>query len=284
MGKHLPEPVRQVRRPRPLDTRPGEGNGVERLAGRVALITGAASGIGKATAERLAAEGAAVMITDVDDEGGKGLVSELDARGRRAAYLHLDVVAEPEWQRAVEGAVEQFGRLDVLVNNAGVRGEPEPIEETSLASWDRSISVMQTGVFLGLKWAAPALLESGHASVVNISSIFGASGGFGTSPAYHAAKGAVRSLTKTAALRWAKRGIRVNSVHPGFIDTPLLHPDAAGEPLGYGKFHRAILDVTPLGRLGRPEEVAAGVAYLASDDATFVTGSELYIDGGYMAR
>jgi NAD(P)-dependent dehydrogenase (short-subunit alcohol dehydrogenase family) len=155
-----------------------------------------------------------------------------------------------------------------------VRGEPEPIEETSLESWDRSITVLQTGVFLGMKWAAPALLESGHASVVNISSVFGASGGFGTSPAYHAAKGAVRILTKTAALRWARRGIRVNSVHPG----------SACEPSRSGKFHQAILDATPLGRLGRPEEVAAGVAYLASDEAAFVTGSELYIDGGYMAR
>jgi NAD(P)-dependent dehydrogenase (short-subunit alcohol dehydrogenase family) len=260
------------------------GAAMDRLAGRVALITGAASGIGKATAERLAAEGAAVLITDIDDEGGKAVASEFDARGRQAAYLHLDVVSEPDWQRAVEGAVEQFGGLDVLVNNAGVRGEPEPIEETSLASWDRSIAVMQTGVFLGLKWAAPALLESGRASVVNISSVFGASGGFGTSPAYHAAKGAVRILTKTAALRWAKRGVRVNSVHPGFIDTPLLHPGPGSERPGSSRFHRAILDVTPLGRLGRPEEVAAGVAYLASDDAAFVTGSELYIDGGYMAR
>jgi NAD(P)-dependent dehydrogenase (short-subunit alcohol dehydrogenase family) len=257
---------------------------MERLAGRVALITGAASGIGKATAERLAAEGAAVVITDIDDGGGKAVAVELGGLGRPAAYLHLDVGSEQEWQRAVEGAVEQFGRLDVLVNNAGVRGEPEPIEETSLADWDRSIAILQTGVFLGMKWAAPALLESGHASVVNISSIFGASGGFGTSPAYHAAKGAVRVLTKTAALRWAKRGIRVNSVHPGFIDTPLLHPDASCEPSGSAKFHQAILDVTPLGRLGRPEEVAAGVAYLASDEAAFVTGSELYIDGGYMAR
>jgi NAD(P)-dependent dehydrogenase (short-subunit alcohol dehydrogenase family) len=257
---------------------------MERLTGRVALITGAASGIGKATAERLAAEGAAVMITDVEDQGGKAVAEELGALGRRAFYLHLDVVSEPEWQRAVEGAVEQFGGLDVLVNNAGVRGEPEPLEKTSLASWDRSIAIMQTGVFLGLKHAAPALLESGRASVVNISSIFGASGGFGTSPAYHAAKGAVRVLTKTAALRWAKRGVRVNSVHPGFIDTPLLSPGSAFDQPGSGPFHRAILDVTPLGRLGRPEEVAAGVAYLASDDAAFVTGSELYIDGGYMAR
>jgi NAD(P)-dependent dehydrogenase (short-subunit alcohol dehydrogenase family) len=256
---------------------------MERLAGRVALITGAASGIGKATAERLAAEGAAVMVTDVDD-GGKTVASELAYRGQRAAYLHLDVVSEPEWQEAVEGTAEQFGGLDILVNNAGVRGEPDPIEQTSLANWDRSIAILQTGVFLGMKHAAPALLNSPHASVINISSIFGASGGFGTSPAYHAAKGAVRILTKTTALHWARKGIRVNSVHPGFIDTPLLQADSTGTGLRSGRFHQAILDSTPMGRLGRPEEVAAGVAYLASDDASFVTGSELYIDGGYMAR
>ncbi len=257
---------------------------MERLAGRVALITGAASGIGKATAERLAAEGAAVMVTDIDDDGGKAVASGLACRGQRTAYLHLDVVSEPEWQRAVEGAAEQFGGLDILVNNAGVRGEPDPIEQTSLANWDRSIAILQTGVFLGMKHAAPALLSSPHASVINISSIFGASGGFGTSPAYHAAKGAVRVPTKTAALHWARQGIRVNSVHPGFIDTPLLQPVSAGADPRSGRFRRAILDCTPMGRLGRPEEVAAGVAYLASDDASFVTGSELYIDGGYMAR
>lgn len=125
---------------------------MERLAGRVALVTGAASGIGKATAERLAAEGAAVMVTDVNDEGGKTVACELGARGRQAAYLHLEVASEREWQRAIEGVVEQFGGLDVLVNNAGVRGEPEPVEETSLASWDLSIAVLQTGVFLGMKW------------------------------------------------------------------------------------------------------------------------------------
>jgi NAD(P)-dependent dehydrogenase (short-subunit alcohol dehydrogenase family) len=267
----------------PLTPGTEKGNDVERLAGRVALITGAASGIGKATAERFAAEGAAVMIADVNDEGGKALADELGYRGR-AAYQHLDVASEQEWQRVITGTVEQFGGLDILVNNAGVHGEPAPLEETSLADWDRSIAIMQTGAFLGMKHAAPALLRSGHASVVNISSIYGASGGFGTSPAYHAAKGAVRVLTKTAALHWAQQGIRVNSVHPGFIDTPLLDPVLGPERTASSEIYQALLSVTPLGRLGRPEEVAAGVAYLASDDATFVTGSELYIDGGYMAR
>jgi NAD(P)-dependent dehydrogenase (short-subunit alcohol dehydrogenase family) len=252
---------------------------MERLTGRVALVTGAASGIGQAVAERLAAEGAAVMVTDVNDADGKAVAGEI---GPRAAYLHLDVATEQDWEQAVAGTVEQFGGLDVLVNNAGVHGEGTPLEEVTLANWDRSIAVLQTGVFLGMKCAAPALLKSAHASVVNISSIFGASGGFGSSPAYHAAKGAVRILTKTAALHWATEGIRVNSVHPGFIDTPRLRP-MAEQPESAAMF-QAILDVTPMGRFGHAEEVAAGVAYLASDDATFVTGSELYIDGGYTAR
>jgi NAD(P)-dependent dehydrogenase (short-subunit alcohol dehydrogenase family) len=256
---------------------------MERLVGRTALISGAASGIGKATAERLAAEGAAVMVTDLNDAGGESVVAALTNGGARASYRHLDVVSETEWQEAVNDTVDKFGGLDILVNNAGVHGEPEPIESTTLASWDRSIAILQTGVFLGMKWAAAPLLKSSHASVINISSIFGSSGGFGSSPAYHAAKGAVRILTKTAALHWAREGIRVNSIHPGFIDTPLLRPDSIENQTGSRQIHQAILESTPMGRLGRPEEVAAGVAYLASDDATFVTGSELYIDGGYMA-
>jgi NAD(P)-dependent dehydrogenase (short-subunit alcohol dehydrogenase family) len=257
---------------------------MDRLAGRTALITGAGSGIGKATAKRLAAEGAAVMVTDVNDDSGHPVVAELTESGSRARYCHLDVGSEADWRAAVGRTVEGFGGLDILVNNAGVHGEPEPLESTTLASWERSIAVLQTGVFLGMKWAAPALLRSPHASVINISSIFGASGGFGSSPAYHAAKGAVRILTKTAALHWAREGIRVNSIHPGFIDTPLLRPDSIENRTGSSQIHQAMIDCTPLGRLGRPEEVAAGVAYLASDDATFVTGSELYIDGGFMAR
>ncbi len=257
---------------------------MQRLEGRVALVTGAASGIGRETAERFSAEGASVMLTDVNDAAGAEMAERLGKNGGRAGYVRLDVVSEDDWGAATRQTVHQFGGIDILVNNAGIPGDREPIETTSLESWERSIAILQTGVFLGMKWAAPALLESSHASIINVSSIYGASGGVGGSPAYHAAKGAVRVLTKTAALHWAERGIRVNSVHPGFIDTPLLGPASARTQADRAQIFDTILDSTPMRRLGRPEEVAAGIAYLASDDSTFVTGSELYIDGGYMAR
>ena len=250
---------------------------MNRLTGRVALVTGAGSGIGAAIAWRLASEGAAVLVTDVQDEAGMQVARAIGESGARAAYVHLDVTSEADWQAGVAVAVGDLGGLDILVNNAGL-GDLAAIEDTLLADWDRTIGVDETGVFLGMKAAAAALAASGHGSVINISSIFGTSGGFGTSPAYHAAKGAVRTLTKNIALHWADRGVRVNSVHPGFIDTPMLD-QARGTPI-----EQVMLEVTPMSRLGQPAEVAAGVAYLASDDASFVTGLELYIDGGYTAR
>lgn len=248
-----------------------------RLDGRVALVTGAASGIGKATAIRLAEEGAAVVVTDIQDEAGQGVAKEIATAGGRAVFVHHDVTSEQEWQSALDRARDDFGGLDVLVNNAGM-GDIKVIEETTLEEYERTIAIDQTGVFLGMKLAAELLAASEHASVVNISSIFGTSGGFGTSPAYHAAKGAVRTLTKNVALHWATKGIRVNSIHPGFIETPILEAAKGTE------FEAAMVGLTPMGRLGQPGEIAAGVAYLASDDASFVTGSELYIDGGFIAR
>lgn len=250
---------------------------MDRLTGRVALVTGAASGIGRACALRLAQEGAAVVVTDIADDAGEQVAQQIRDDGGQAVFLHHDVTSENGWLAAVERASAEYGRLDVLVNNAGM-GDLATIEETSLADWERTIAIDQTGVFLGMRTAAELLKASGHGSVVNISSIFGTSGGFGTSPAYHAAKGAVRTLTKNVALHWATEGVRVNSIHPGFIDTPILD-GTKGTP-----FEEAILAMTPMGRLGLPEEVAAGVAYLAGDDSSFVTGSELYIDGGYIAR
>ena len=250
---------------------------MRKLDGRVALITGAASGIGKACAERLAAEGAAVLATDIQDEAGEAVATGIRDAGAHAVYVHQDVSSEDEWIAAVERATSELGRLDILVNNAGI-GDLAGIEDTTKEDYDRTIAITQTSVFLGMKHAGDALKASGNGSVINISSIFGASGGFGASPAYHAAKGAVRILTKNVALRWATEGVRVNSVHPGFIDTPIIE-QALGTPV-----EEAMLASTPMGRLGRPEEVAAVVAFLAGDDASFMTGSEVYVDGGYLAR
>ena len=250
---------------------------MNRLEGRVALVTGAASGIGKATAQRLVEEGAAVLVTDIQVDAGEATAAGLREAGGRAAFFRHDVASQTDWEAACARAVEEFGALDILVNNAGM-GDIKPIEETTLAEWDRTVAIDQTGVFLGMKVAAPHLKASEHASVINISSIFGASGGFGVSPAYHAAKGAVRTLTKNVALHWATEGVRVNSIHPGFIATPILE-QARGTAIWDG-----MTALTPMAHLGRPEDIAAGVAYLASDDAAFVTGLELYIDGGYMAR
>jgi NAD(P)-dependent dehydrogenase (short-subunit alcohol dehydrogenase family) len=250
---------------------------MNRLDGRVALVTGAASGIGKATVERLAAEGAVAVVTDVQDDLGEQTTAALRDGGAEALFVHLDVTDEASWQAAVERVVGDRGRLDVLVNNAGM-GDLAPIEETTKADWERTIAIDQTGVFLGMKVCGEALKASGRGSVINISSIFGTSGGFGVSPAYHAAKGAVRTLTKNVALRWATEGVRVNSIHPGFIRTPILDQAKGTE------VWEAMTSMTPMGRLGEPEEIAAAVAYLASDDASFVTGLELYVDGGFIAR
>ena len=250
---------------------------MQRLTGRTAIVTGAASGIGKATAQRLASEGANVVVTDINDVAGRAVVAELKGQGYTASFMHHDVADANDWQQVIDDTVAAHGSLGILVNNAGM-GDLLDIDEAPIEDWARTIAIDQTSIFLGMKLASPHLKASGYGSVINISSIFGISGGFGTSPAYHAAKGAVRTLTKNVALLWAQQGVRVNSVHPGFIDTPIL--DAAkGTP-----FEKVMIDLTPMGRLGRPEEIAAAVAYLASDDASFVTGCELAVDGGYLAR
>ncbi|UBI07025.1 SDR family oxidoreductase [Corynebacterium falsenii] len=248
-----------------------------RLTGRTALITGSASGIGKAAAERLAAEGANIVVADVQDDLGEEFVKELETQGTKAIFVHHDVTSEDEWQKVVDRAVEEFGALDILVNNAGL-ADKHSIDDESFEEWQRTINVDLSGVFLGMKVAGPALKKSGHGSVINISSIFGTSGGFGSNPGYHASKGGVRTLTKNAALRWAQEGVRVNSVHPGFVETPFVK-DLKGTPQD-----KWIIDNTPMGRYAQPEEVAAGIAFLASDDSTYVTGLELYIDGGFIAK
>jgi NAD(P)-dependent dehydrogenase (short-subunit alcohol dehydrogenase family) len=242
-----------------------------RFDGRVALVTGGASGIGKATATRIAAEGGSVVIADVQDEAGAAVVAAIKTARGTAAYVHLDVTDEQGWTDAVASTLDEFGGLDILVNNAGI-GDTQPLEVTTVDTWNKVVAVTQTSVFLGMKAAAEALKRSGHGAVVNISSMYG-NVGSGVSPAYHSAKGAVRLLTKTTALGWAKEGVRVNSVHPGYIDTPIL-----------GDTDRDMLvGATPMGRLGQPEEIAAMITFLASDDASFATGAEFVIDGGYTA-
>lgn len=242
-----------------------------RFDGRVALVTGGASGIGKATAERIAREGGSVVIADLQDDAGAEVVEQIEGDGGKAAFEHLDVTDDKGWADVVASTIDRFGGLGVLVNNAGI-GDTEPIEVTTLETWNKVVAVTQTSVFLGMKAAADALKSSGHGSVVNISSMYGIVGS-GVSPAYHAAKAAVRLLTKTTALGWASEGVRVNSVHPGYIDTPIL-----------GDTDRNMLiESTPMGRLGLPEDVAATIAFLASDEASFITGAEFVVDGGYTA-
>jgi NAD(P)-dependent dehydrogenase (short-subunit alcohol dehydrogenase family) len=246
-----------------------------RLDGKVALISGAARGQGAAEAGLFAREGASVVIGDVLVEEGQQVASEIAAHGGQATFTKLDVRSEPDWQSAVATAVEAYGKLDVLVNNAGVF-RIEGIEAATLEQWNAVIEVNQTGVFLGMKAAVAAMRAAGGGSIVNISSIGGLVG-FGEAAAYQATKGAVRLLTKSAAIEYAGEGIRVNSVHPGTIDTEMVR--------GIPSDHlQALIAKHPIARLGTAQDIAFGVLYLASDESSWVTGAELVIDGGFTAR
>ena len=247
-----------------------------RLEGKVALISGAARGMGAVEARMFAAEGASVVIADVLDEQGEQTAQEIRASGGDALYVHLDVTDEAAWQAAVAAATERFGKLDVLVNNAGIV-RTEQVLETTERIWEDVMSVNAKGVFFGVKAAIPAMRDAGGGSIVNISSSAGLTGST-QNAAYHASKGAVRIFTKVAAIQYAPHNIRVNSVHPGMIDTDMLAASRVGDVL------EQRLSVTPMRRIGRPEEIAYGVLYLASDESSFVTGSELVIDGGRTAQ
>ena len=248
-----------------------------RLEGKVAFVTGAAAGIGAAVARRFAAEGAAVALADVRTEDGAALGQALEAAGHRTCFVPLDVTSETEWREAVAEATRMLGGPTVLVNNAGIYAR-RLIESTSTAQLDHMLNVNVKGVFLGIKAVLPAMRAAGGGSIVNLSSVAGLLGS-GVSSDYNASKGAVRILTKCAAIQHANDNIRCNSVHPGPIET-----DMGREAVPVGAPREQRLQETPLGRLGTPEEVANAILFLASDESSYVTGSELVVDGGFTAR
>ncbi len=249
-----------------------------RLEGKVAFISGGARGMGAAEARLFAREGAKVVFGDVLDDEGRQVEAEINETGGEALYVHLDVTQPSSWDAAISATVARFGRLDVLVNNAGiaVRGTGD---DATIEEWDRVMDVNAKGVFLGTKAAIPEMRKTGGGSIVNISSISGMIGQTNIHPGYNASKGAVRLLTKSTALQHAGEGIRVNSVHPGPIATPMTEAGRM-DPESY----RRTLTMTPLGRYGEPEDVAYGVLFLASDESSYMTGSELVVDGGYTAQ
>ena len=257
-----------------------------RVAGKVALVTGGASGIGRACCERLAQEGASVVVTDIQDEQGLATVAQIQAAGGQASFLHHDVTDEAAWQSAVADTIELHGGLHILVNNAGI-GLGGSIVDMSLADWQRQQAINLDGVFLGVKYAIPAMCEAGGGSIINMSSVAGLKGAPGLA-AYNATKGGVRLFTKGVALECAQNRwpVRVNSVHPGIIDTPIwtkINPEFFEEGQNAVDLDTMAAESVPTGELGFPRDIANGVLYLASDDARYVTGTELVIDGGLAA-
>lgn len=257
-----------------------------RVAGKVALVTGGASGLGQSCAMRLAGEGATVMVTDIQDALGEETASAIRELGGSAQYLHHDVTSEAEWQQVVTATVDAFGGLDVLVNNAGI-AIGGSIVEMELEAWQRQQAINLDGVFLGVKHCIPAMRDSGGGSIINMSSVAGLKGSANLS-AYNATKGGVRLFTKGVALECAQSGwsIRVNSVHPGIIDTPIwskINPEMQDD--GSHKIDPEPLAelAVPSGILGMPNDIANGVLFLASDDSSYMTGTELVIDGGLSA-
>jgi len=262
----------------------------ERLLGKVAIVTGGASGIGAETARVFAQQGASVVLCDVQDELGEAVAKQIGEAGGVAEYRRLDVCSEAGWIALVDAAEQRYGKVDVLGNIAGISGRPSgmtvqvgniaggSLTEQTLEGWNRIMEVNATGVFLGTRSVIAAMQRAGGGSVINISSICGIVGSFANA-AYHASKGAVRIFSKSVAIQYAKDQIRVNSIHPGFVDTPMARPGLLGNESG-----KARMDATPLGRFGKPIDIAMGCLYLASDEAAWVTGSELVIDGGMTAN
>ena len=248
-----------------------------RLQDKVALISGAARGQGACEAELFAQEGAKVVLTDVLDDEGEAVAAEIRQQGGDAVYLHLDVTQEQQWQDVIQATVDRYGKLDILVNNAGIFPMFR-VEETTVELWEQVMAINVTGVFLGTKHAIPAMRAAGGGSIINISSVAGLVGGSRAS-AYSASKGAVRILTKNTAVQHAPDGIRANSVHPGIIVTQMTEELLSDE---HARAQR--LASTPIGRFGTATDVAYGVLFLASDESSYITGSELVIDGGSTAQ
>lgn len=257
-----------------------------RVEGRVAIVTGGANGLGKATSILLAKEKATVAITDLEDTKGKEVEEEIKRSGGKAKYFHMDVTKEDEIRQVCADVFQNFKRIDILVNNAGITGAIKPTHETTIAEWDQVLNIDARGVFLCTKHAIPYIQKGGGGSIINISSVYGIVGGVDNPPPflYHAAKGAVRLMTKSDAVCYAKDKIRVNSIHPGWIWTPMLDGVGKQAPEGQEEFNRRLLSRIPLAHYGEPVDVAYGVLFLASDESRFITGTELVIDGGYLTQ
>ena len=248
-----------------------------RLDGKVAIVTGAAHGMGESEALIFAREGATVVVADLDQAAGEQVAAKITGNGGTARFARLDVADEGQWEAVVRDTVAAYGRLDILVNNAGISGSSGS-DVTSTTLWDSIMDVNAKGVFLGMKHAVPAMRRSGGGAIVNISSISGFVGQDRLHMAYNASKGAVRIMTKSGAVQYARDGIRVNSVHPGFMP-PMRTSTVSADP----GWRKPFLDAVPLRREGRVEEVAHAVLFLASDEASYITGTELVVDGGFLA-
>jgi NAD(P)-dependent dehydrogenase (short-subunit alcohol dehydrogenase family) len=246
-----------------------------RLKGKIAIVTGGAHGMGAVEAKLFAEQGAVVVVADVLEREGEQVAAAIRQAGGTAAFAKLDVTDDADWQRVIDATVAAHGRLDILVNNAGISGSVVP-DHDDVAGWQRIITVNATSMFLGTRRAAKAMAKAGGGSIVNISSIMGVVGSADGHPAYHASKGAIRTYTKAAAVRYGPQGVRVNSVHPGYLPA-MLHGTNANT-------RAQKIPMIPLRRIGEPIEVAQAVLFLASDEASYVSGAELAVDGGFLAH
>lgn len=251
---------------------------MSRVEGKVALVTGGGSGIGKASSLRLAEEGARVVVTDISEERGNGTVEEIKGNGGEGLFLLHDVTKESQWESVVKETREALGGLDILLNNAGIY-LIKPLAETTVEEWDNLMAVNVTGVFLGMKHVAPAMAEAGGGSIINLSSVTGLTGVAGRT-LYGASKGAVRVMTKDVAMEYARARVRVNSVHPGYVNTGMAEYGASMDGTTVEELGARL---SPMGRIGEPEDVANMVLFLASDESKYVTGAEFVVDGGMTA-